>query len=292
MTAAGAVAFSVCICTRNRPDDLRSAIQSVARSGYPVHQLVVSDDSTTPATREMVAREFPWVTFVEGPRRGLSANRNTALAAVTGTHVLFIDDDVLLTADFLGLMAQRIGREASDAEHLILTGPELNRGERVPPHRVTFLGFQALDYRPHDRMYSIVVNSTVFPAGVFKAMKFDENLIYGGEEVDFASRAVLVRDYRIEQLPAAMNEHYPSPVNRDYYLPFMDASRIYVTFKRYYWMERRRLKALAFLVVVYAHSILHNLKAKGLPGLRSFATTFSLSSNYIRNCFRARSECV
>jgi GT2 family glycosyltransferase len=266
---------------------LRAAIASVARSGHPAHQLIVSDDGTGPDTRDMLAGEFPWVLHVEGPRRGLSANRNAALGHVTGTHVLFIDDDAILAADFLARMAARIAREASGADRLILTGAELNRGEVVVAHGPSFLGFQSLDYAPADRMRSIVINSTVFPAGVFQSARFDENLVYGYEEIDLASRAVMLGRYRIEYLPGAVNEHFPSPVNRDDYRPFTEASRIYVTFKSYYWLENRGWKALLFLCVAYPHNMLHNIKVHGLSGLRSFATTARLSAAYIRNCFGA-----
>ena len=49
----------------------------------------------------MVAREFPAVRLVPGPRRGLGPNRNRALTAATGDRLLFLDDDAELAPDFV-----------------------------------------------------------------------------------------------------------------------------------------------------------------------------------------------
>jgi len=110
--------------------------------------------------------------------------------------------------------------------------------------------------------------------------------------MDFAARAVLLRGYRIESLPDAINEHVPAPANRDDYAAFVDASRIYVTFKRYYWLERRRTKAWLFLAIACVHSFLHNTKVKGPRGVAAFAATLRLSIGYMKRCFAAPREFV
>lgn len=280
-------AFSVCICTRNRPVELRTAIASVLASEYPAHQLIVSDDSTDFRTQEMVAAEFPAVRYLRGPRQGLGANRNNALLRVTGTHVLFIDDDVRMDPHFLRDMAATLRRAGDDADRVILTGTEINRGERVFPHKQSFLGFQALDYQDRDRLYSIVINATVFPAAVFRALKFDQSLVYGYEEIDFTARAVFRHGFEVRLAPDIANEHFPSETNRDFYAPFTEASRIYVTFKKYFFLERKRSKAVAFLAVATAHNLAFNLRHRGLGGFARFFRTASTSLTYLHRCARA-----
>lgn len=295
MSALFLPTFSLCICTRNRPEDLRRALASVRASTMPVHQLIVSDDSTDYATRDMMRDEFPDVTYLEGPRRGLCANRNRALSAATGTHVLFIDDDATLGETFLQQMAERIAddhvRHASagvEPGRLILTGVEVCNGERVRPHKGAFLGFQQHNYACGERMYSIVINSTVFPRDLFARIAFDEQLVYGYDEIDLASRAVFGHGFRIEWLPSAANQHFPSPANRDYYRPFKEASRLYTTFKRYWWSQRQPAKAALFMAVAVPHNLLHNLRAQGWRGAAASWRTTRLACGYIRQHARGQ----
>jgi GT2 family glycosyltransferase len=97
-------------------------------------------------------------------------------------------------------------------------------------------------------------------------MLFDPRLIYGYDEVDIASGA-RGAGYRIVLVPSAINLHFPSPVNRDYYSPHTEAARIYVTFKRYASAERRPVKALIFLALSFVHSLAHHLRRFGLRGI-------------------------
>src|ERR1700712_2369706 len=218
-----APSFSVCICTRDRPEDLARALRSVEASTYAAHQIIVSDDSKEPHTRVMVTSEFPQVVFLEGPRRGLGANRNSALDAVTGTHVAFIDDDAALSPDFLERVAQSLKNGGQHPEKLIITGYELNHGARIFANGTKFLCFPARAYGTGDYQNTVVINSAVFPSWVFKLIRFDEHLVYGYDEVDIMMRATLQGKCVVRSLPDAFNCHYPSMVNREYYRSFIEA---------------------------------------------------------------------
>lgn len=272
--------ISVCICTRNRPEDVRRALRSVLRSETPAYQIVVADDSTNDMTRNLIAAEFPDITYVEGPRKGLGANRNAALHHVRGSHFLFIDDDATLGPSFLGDAATVL---SGTPPATILTGTELNRGETVVPHKLTFLGHQSRDYAPGDFYETLVINATVFPRRLFSRMRFDESLVYGYDEVDIAARSVRLHGHTILFRPELCNAHDPSTTNRDYYASFKEASRIYVTFKRYYWLERKRLKAVAFLPLAWGHCLVHGLSHPSARGL--FWLTFRRSIVYVARCW-------
>ncbi|THF74906.1 glycosyltransferase family 2 protein [Cohnella fermenti] len=252
---------SVCICTRNRPDELERALRSLEESSYPIHEVIVSDDSTDNATSRRIRRSFPELKYMRGPRQGLAANRNHCLASVTGSHVLFMDDDVVLAKTFLWNIL-KTGQQAERTEKPpIVTGLENNRGKLVHPNEQSFLGFQSRVYRQGEPLRTIVINSTVFPVQLFDELKFDENLIYGYEEVDIATRAA-GRGYPIVLAPGAINDHYPSAANRDYYEPHVEASRLYATFKRYRFTERKRVKAASFLAAASLHALLHGVKER------------------------------
>ncbi|CAM3644054.1 glycosyltransferase [Cohnella lubricantis] len=274
--------ISVCICTRNRPDDLIQALQSLMRSAALPYEIIVSDDSTDMRSRHLVEEGFPSVKYTAGPRRGLAANRNHALSHVTGTHVLFIDDDVVVDRDFLRLTTQAL--EAYDSlggAKWVVTGIENKRGSLIYPHDQTFLGFQSKVYGSGDAMKTIVINSTVFPVELFREVGFDEFLIYGYEEVDIATRAV-AKGYRIALLDKAVNYHDPSEINRDYYKPHIVSSRLYVTFKRYFYTEKKWLKAVSFFAIGIFHAILHGAKTGGGRGIRESLRGVASSIRYIR----------
>jgi GT2 family glycosyltransferase len=255
---------TVCIPTRNRPDDLAECLDSIAASAVPVGEIVVSDDSTDDRTRDLVAARYPHVKYVFGPRKGLGPNRNSAIAAASGEWILFLDDDARLGPDFLAEMVKAL--YANPDRKLIFTGIEKQVKGLVFPNDQDFLGFQKRPYGSRRSVNTVVINATLFPAALFKEMLFDPRLIYGYDEVDIASCA-RGAGYRIVLIPSAVNLHFPSPVNRDYYSPHTEAARIYVTFKRYTRAERRPLKALAFLALSFIHSLAYHMRRQGFAGV-------------------------
>lgn len=86
---------TVAICTRERPDDLRRALDGVlAQAPAPAEILVVDNRPVTDATR-LVATANPRVRYLREDRRGLDAARNRALREARGEIVAFNDDDAV-----------------------------------------------------------------------------------------------------------------------------------------------------------------------------------------------------
>lgn len=79
-----------------------------------------------------------------------------------------------------------------------------------------------------------------------------------------------------------MNYHYPSEVNRDYYKPHVETSRLYATFKRYLYTERKRLKAVAFLMVAFLHTLQYGVRSEGKKGFAGAMRSVLGSMGYIR----------
>lgn len=235
----------------DRPEDLGRALLSVRQGNEQPHELIVSDDGAGTARDVALAHG---ATYVEGPRRGLGANRNAAIRASTGELIAFIDDDVLVPADF-------VGRASAAPTTAVTSGWELNFSDPVPrkvtPHNATFLGFQRLD--PRERYRAIVINATVFPARLFEDAQFDEQIRYGYEEIDMAKHAVSL-GWRIEYDDRLWVEHHPSPVNRASYSSALNVSRIYITHKSYLHYEQSPAKAAVFNLTAGAHHLLHAAK--------------------------------
>lgn len=88
--------LSAAVCTRDRPEELRRALESLARQQPPLSEVLVIDNAPRDArTRELVEREFPGFRYLEEPVPGLDFARNRALSAALGDMVAFLDDDAV-----------------------------------------------------------------------------------------------------------------------------------------------------------------------------------------------------
>jgi len=204
--------------------------------------VIVSDDGHDEATRDIAGQIG--ATYTQGPQAGLAANRNHALQYVQTPLVAFVDDDVIVSTDYI----QAATSLDTDA---ITTGQVLNFmdsgvGELVTPHNADFWGFQRLD--PDGDLRSIVVVATVFPTSVFDKIRFDERLWYGAEEIDIAQRATS-RGIQIRFDARLWVEHHSYTAGREAYKASAIASRIYQNTKRHAIYDGNATKAVAFAIL-------------------------------------------
>ncbi len=101
--------ISVVIPCYNQSAFLADAIDSVCSQSYCPVEVIVVDDGSTDATAQIAAR-YPHVTYLHQENRGLSAARNTGLAASRGEFLVFLDADDRLLPDAL-----RVGHDALNA---------------------------------------------------------------------------------------------------------------------------------------------------------------------------------
>lgn len=96
--------ISVVVRTKDRPELLRQALESLARSSYRRFEVVLVNDSGAPPALPV---DYP----VEIIRvdldndRGRAAAANAGVAAATGEHVAFLDDDDLADPEHLATLA-------------------------------------------------------------------------------------------------------------------------------------------------------------------------------------------
>jgi glycosyltransferase involved in cell wall biosynthesis len=293
---------AVCICTRNRPEDLRKALASAAASRLAPHQIIVSDDSDEEqaAATKSVCAEFSDVTYVRGPKRGLAANRNCCLDNLLPEieAVSFIDDDAAFTPEFLSVASETL---AAAGPKWIVTGRECKNGEEVSPGNVSFWGHQRLLARNADDCHAIVINATLFPRDLFRRhinsagepfeVRFDEALRYGYEEADIAGQAESC-GYRIQLKSDLFNDHFPSSVNRSEYSRFVEASRLYSTYKRYRWLQKKPGKSAVFALLAPAHLTLSAAKTCRPDNVRRAWESVRMAYGYYQGearlrCFRS-----
>lgn len=85
---------SVIVPTKNSSATLEACLRSIKEQTYAHIELIVVDNHSEDATRE-IARRFTDKVFEQGPER--SAQRNFGAAKATGEFVLFVDSDMELT---------------------------------------------------------------------------------------------------------------------------------------------------------------------------------------------------
>jgi GT2 family glycosyltransferase len=231
----------------NRPDDLRRCLSSIVQNSTQPDEIIVSDDSPDGHLTCMVVAAFPGVIYQEGPHRGLGPNRNACIRRASGSHIIFVDDDVCVSPEFFAVVQQLIN---SVDDQTIITGYELNHQgnqvRKVTPHNADFWGLQRVPVR--DQYRAIVINATIFPAHVFQGLLFDENLRYGNDEIDVARHAIAL-GYSIIYRDDLYVHHYPSPTNREQYQSLIHASRLYTTLKAYWHYEKSLLKTVAYVLL-------------------------------------------
>jgi len=95
--------LTVAICTKDRPDNLARCLNSLLKlqanaSGLEI--LVVDNAPSDERTKELVT-SLPGLRYVREPKAGLDFARNRALQEATGEFLAFLDDDVVVDAQWL-----------------------------------------------------------------------------------------------------------------------------------------------------------------------------------------------
>ncbi|MEV7073462.1 glycosyltransferase family 2 protein [Streptomyces sp. NPDC093990] len=98
------VSVVICVYTEDRWEDILAAVASVRTQSYPALETLLVVDHN-PALLDRLAKEYKEVEEVRvlanaGPR-GLSAGRNTGIAASRGEVIAFLDDDAVAERDWL-----------------------------------------------------------------------------------------------------------------------------------------------------------------------------------------------
>jgi GT2 family glycosyltransferase len=89
--------LSIIILNYNTKDLLEDCLNSIKACLNEVEtQVVVSDNSSTDESPEMVRNKFPWVKLTEGPNGGFSKGNNRAKPLVNGDLVLFLNPDTVV----------------------------------------------------------------------------------------------------------------------------------------------------------------------------------------------------
>jgi len=193
------ISVSIIIPTCRRTADLTRCLERLVPQ-LPADgscELLVSDDGDVEETKRTLAATFPLVRWSQGPQRGPAANRNHGVSATSGDWLIFADDDVLPTGDFLAAYLEAIA-DASDVDVAL-------EGATVREQQPTSLLWEA----PHnpDGGMLISCNFAISRRLYEHAGRFDERFpVAAFEDTEFAAR-LLAKGFKIRFLPRAKLLH-------------------------------------------------------------------------------------
>jgi GT2 family glycosyltransferase len=254
--------FSVIIPTKNRPDDLDLAVQSLFRQTTIPRGLVIVDQSETAESErriEQLCGEAPErirtsvsLSYIRDRAiAGSSAARNRAMEVAQGDIWVFLDDDVELEENFLEELLD-VYRRYPDVDGVsgIITNYQ------TPPWiyhvwtRTFFRGpffderqpvyWNAEKLRSHEPISVGKFGGGVmsFRAQTIRGMQFDENLhgVSDGEDVDFCVR--LRPGALLMIAPRARLCHKQSPIGRSSAHPIKRLAQANCYLYKKHWQDK------------------------------------------------------
>ena len=220
----------------------------------------MSDDSTDGMETLAVCRQFPFVEYFTGPKRGLCANRNAAIQHARTDYVSLIDDDGMVGRTFIADLRKIL---PSLSGKTVITGDVLEYGGRTAPSNPWFLGHFGKPYGAQP-LQGINLNCNCFPRSAFEDARFDEALVYGYEDMDLCSN-LLSRGYRFVHYPELVNEHIPPPrgdgLNHQRY-QWTERARFETSMVRYLVWENKPLLACLYVAAAPSHRILYTFRRR------------------------------
>ena len=211
------VRLSVGLVTRNRPESLERTLASLRAQNVQPFEVIVSDDSDEPHAAEVrrIAEKFG-CSYVQGPRRGLYANRNAILDAASGTHIRTMDDDHEFPEGHVAACTEAISTDA-DSVWIIgeFTPAEIRDPPPECPPQLHPRGFSVTPPDPDD-CWGIADGASIYPRRIFDAgNRFADFVQFGALYLEFGSRLHWL-GYRIRFLPTTYVVHHYDPSTRSF----------------------------------------------------------------------------
>ena len=200
---------SVVIPTRNRPELLRKALDSVLAQTYPDYEVVVVVDGPDVPTEDLLRAEpDPRVhVHVSTESKGGGAARNEAIRRATGDWIAFLDDDDLWMPTKLERQMERVlsrGEDVISFTQLIARAPH---GSYIWPRRGPRAGEHVSEYLFARRSLfagegGVQTSTIIAPRRLAVATPMDESL-RRLQDIDWLLRAV-ASGARLDFLPQVL----------------------------------------------------------------------------------------
>jgi len=214
--------ISVIVCTLNRADQLQEMLRSffVQTFSTSTYELIIVDNASTDITPEVVKHFLSQnVRYFREQTRGLSHARNRALEVARGDILAFLDDDVLVSSDYLQEIAKTFESEADIVGGRAIlkfldTPPSWLRGYFRNVLSEVDLGVSPIWLENPDRLYGVNLafrRDTLEKYGPFPTHLGRSGLeLLAGEETVVLARA-LASGTRVLYAPGVQVKHVIGP---------------------------------------------------------------------------------
>lgn len=227
---------SIIIPTYDRQELLRRQLACLAaQQGDLIEEVLVCDDgspSDTGATLEPFRGRLPGLRLFRQEDRGFRAGqaRNMGLAAARGEIVIFLDDDLLLPADFVAehVAAHRERRNGSPQKSLVIgfrhrasrIAGELPTTEEIlassPDDRAEHLGPDGAGLAAHPTPWFFVYSCNLSATNDREVLWFNEDFKgWGMEDIELGYRLVRHGGFQVICQPTARVLHIEAERPRD-----------------------------------------------------------------------------
>jgi glycosyltransferase involved in cell wall biosynthesis len=215
------VFFSVIIPTYNRKPILEKCLRALAyqrlAQGSQVtgYEVVVVDDGSTDGTMEWLQQqqhEFPYVRLLKQDHQGPAAARNLGVDHARGDTIIFIDSDLVVTAQFLQAHADglAVGEKAFGSDRIFTYGRVINTCNFDDP---TSEPYKVTDF---SAAYFATGNVAIARKWLDQAGAFDTRFqLYGWEDLELGVRLKKI-GLKLVKCPDAVGYHWHPPFSLKY----------------------------------------------------------------------------
>lgn len=206
---------TVIICTYNRADWLREAIESLAKLQTKdfMYEVLVVDNASTDTTKdvvmELIEKGICQLRYVHESTAGVSFARNRGVEESDSTWIAFFDDDELAEPDWL---IQLLDAAEKNQVKCVGGGVRLKLHEGIdrklrPWVRITLGCTDSMTYEMYDGKRVPTTGNMLIHSEIFeKVGAFRTDLLEGGEDTDLYLR-MRRQGYEAWHSPQALTHH-------------------------------------------------------------------------------------
>jgi GT2 family glycosyltransferase len=283
--------IAVIILTLNQHDRTLQCLSSLQALQEPAFDIIVWDNGSQDGTREAVQKSFPWVHVHYNPTNlGVASGRNAAaelaVSTYSPTHLLFLDNDMLVEPGFVGALLDPFAEyddvgQTQAKLRFMNDRQRLNDGGGAKINyifwKITPVGFGEIDHGQYDTIRPCVScgGAMMVRTDVFTQLKGFDPIFdpFGPEDLDFSLR-LQKAGYSALYVPQAVAYHVVSHTfGRGYSEEYArHKSRHWLTFMRRHASPVQQLGFFLFGAPILAIRVLLREGRKGnLGALRGLA---------------------
>jgi len=216
--------LSIIILNYNTKDLLENCLKSIKANTQKLsYEVIVSDNTSSDGSSEMVRKKFPWVKLIEGPNISFSNGNNRARNIVKGEFVLLLNSDTLIHKTTLEKTVEYLDNNKEVGAltcKLVLASGELDKDarRRFPTPWISFnrlfLG-RGKQYWYGDKSENETHEVDAIEGAFFLTRKkilddigwLDEKFIFDGEDLDLSFQ-VKKAGYKVIYYPEVSITHF------------------------------------------------------------------------------------